>query len=186
MDYALTQPPGLASLVISSSPASIPLWAEEATRLRSELPAEVLAVLDQHERAGTTDDPAYAAAEMEFYRRHLCRLDPWPDCLTRSMTGMRREIYETMQGPNEFVITGTLADWDITPRLGEIGVPTLVTSGRYDEATPRIAEQVHRGIPGSQWVVFEESAHCAFLEEPERYLSVVDEFLTRVERAGAP
>jgi proline-specific peptidase len=186
MEYALTQPSGLASLVIASSPASIPLWAEEANRLRSELPDEVRAVLDRHEQAGTTDDPEYAAAEMEFYRRHLCRLDPWPDCLMRSMTGMRREVYETMQGPNEFVITGTLADWDITDRLGEISVPTLVTSGRYDEATPRIAEQVHRGIPGSEWVVFEESAHSAFIEEPERYLSVLDAFLSRVEGAGAP
>jgi proline-specific peptidase len=186
MEYAFTQPAGLASLVISSSPASIPLWAAEANRLRSELPEDVRAVLDRHEQAGTTDDPEYAAAEMEFYRRHLCRLDPWPDCLTRSMTGMRREIYETMQGPNEFVITGTLADWDITGRLGEIRVPTLVTSGRFDEATPRIAEEVHHGIPGSEWVVFEESAHCAFLEEPERYLAVLDEFLTRVERAEAP
>jgi len=182
MEYALTQPAGLASLVIASSPSSMRLWAEEAVRLRSELPADVQRVLDEHERAGTTGDPAYDEATMEFYKRHLCRLDPWPDGLTRSFARFNAEIYNTMQGPNEFVITGTLKDWDITDRLAEIDVPTLVTSGRHDEATPRIAEVVHRGIPGSEWVVFEESGHLAFQEERERYMSVLDDFLTRVER----
>lgn len=181
MEVALTHPPGLASLVIASSPASIPLWAAEANRLRSELPEETRRVLDEHEAAGTLDSPAYQEATMEYYRRHLCRLDPWPDYVERTMATIAEEVYLTMQGPNEFVITGTLADWEITDRLGEIDVPTLVTSGSYDEATPEIARQVHEGIRGSEWVLFEQSGHLAFVEEPERYLSVLDDFLTRVE-----
>jgi proline-specific peptidase len=182
MEYALTKPQGLASLVLASSPSSIPLWAEEAARLRSELPEEVQQTLEAHERAGTTEDPAYEGATMEFYRRHLCRSDPWPDGLNRSFAKFSAEVYNTMQGPNEFVITGTLKDWDISERLGEIDVPTLVTSGRYDECTPRLAEIVHRGIPGSEWAIFEESSHTAFIEERERYMQVLDDFLSRVER----
>jgi proline-specific peptidase len=181
MEYALTGPHGLASLVLASSPASIPLWAEETARLRSELPEEVRATLDEHEEAGTLDDPAYEEATMAFYRRHVCRSDPWPDGLNRAFAKFNPEVYNTMQGPNEFKITGTLKDWDITERLGEIRVPTLVTSGRYDECTPRIAEAVHRAIPGSEWVVFEESSHTAFSEERGRYMHVLDDFLTRVE-----
>jgi L-proline amide hydrolase len=67
------------------------------------------------------------------------------------------EIYHTMAGPSEFHVTGTLKEWDIRDRLGEIQLPTLVTSGRYDEATPAIAETVHRGIVGSEWVIFEQT-----------------------------
>jgi L-proline amide hydrolase len=181
MEYALTKPSGLASLTLASSPASIPLWAEETARLRSELPEEVRRTLDEHEQAGTTDDPAYEQATMEFYKRHLCRRDPWPDGLNRSFAKYNPEVYNTMQGPNEFVITGTLENWDITGRLGEIDVPTLVTSGRYDECTPRLAQQVHEGIRGSEWVVFEESSHTAFSEERERYMEILDAFLARVE-----
>ncbi len=183
MEYALTNPDGLASLVLSSSPASIPIWAEEANRLRSELPDDVRRALDEHEAAGTTDSPEYQAATQEFYKRHVCRLDPWPGGVLRSFTQMEEnpDVYLYMQGPNEFVITGTFKDWDITGRLGEIDVPTLVTSGRHDECTPRQAEIVHRGIPGSEWVVFEESSHMQFAEEPERYIEVLDDFLTRVE-----
>ena len=66
-------------------------------------------------------------------------------------------------------------------RLGEIDVPTLVTSGRHDECTPKQAEIVHRGIRGSEWILFEDSSHMQFCEEPERYLEVLDGFLTRVE-----
>ncbi len=91
------------------------------------------------------------------------------------------EVYRTMNGPSEFHVTGTLKNWSIESRLGEIRVPTLVTSGRHDEATPAIAETVHRGIAGSEWVVFERSSHCAHVEEADRYARVLESFLARVE-----
>jgi proline-specific peptidase len=184
MEYALTKPAGLASLILSSSPPSIPVWAEEANRLRHELPADVQRVLDEHEAAGTIDSPEYEEATMEFYQRHVCRLDPWPDSVLRSHSGLREhpEVYTTMQGPNEFVITGTLKDWDITDRLGEIDVPTQITAGRHDEFSPRQAEALHRVIAGSELVTFEESSHMQFVEEPERYLAVVSGFLDGVEQ----
>ena len=183
MEYALTKPSGLASLTLSSSPASIPLWEQETGRLRRELPEDVQRVLDEHEAAGTADSPEYEEAMMEFYRRHVVRLDPMPDGVARSFAGLAENpsIYMHMQGPNEFVIVGTLRDWDITGRLGEIDVPTLFTSGRHDECAPKQAEIVHTGIPGSEWVVFENSSHMQFAEEADRYLEVLDGFLTDVE-----
>jgi L-proline amide hydrolase len=65
--------------------------------------------------------------------------------------------------------------------LGEIELPTLVTSGRYDAATPAIAETVHRGIAGSEWVIFEQSSHAAHLEEEHEYRHVLNDFMRRVE-----
>jgi L-proline amide hydrolase len=84
-----------------------------------------------------------------------------------------------MNGPSEFHVVGKLKNWDIVARLHEIKAPTLVTSGRHDEATPLIAETVHRGIRGSEWVIFENSSHMAHIEEPARYMAVLDEFLCR-------
>jgi proline-specific peptidase len=184
MQYALTQPAGLASLIVADSPASMRQWVAEANRLRALLPPEVQATLLAHEAAGTTTDPAYQQAMLVYYRRHLCRLDPWPDCVNRTFEKLAQapEVYNTMNGPSEFHVTGVIKDWDIVDRLGEIHLPTLVLSGRYDEATPLIAETVARGIPGAEWVLFEHSAHMPHVEETERCLRVVTDFLDRIER----
>jgi proline-specific peptidase len=186
MEYALTQPAGLASLTVASSPASMIQWVSEANRLRNDLPPEVQQTLLHHEEAGTTGDPAYHAAMEVFYDRHVCRVKPTPEEVARTFAKIdaNPEVYHTMNGPSEFHVTGLLKTWDIVDRLGEIAVPTLVTSGRYDEATPLIAQTVHFGIPGSKWVLFDESSHMPHAEEPERYMEVLDGFLSDVERAA--
>jgi proline-specific peptidase len=183
MEYALTQPEGLISLTIASSPASMIQWVDEANRLREDLPPEVQATLLRHEAAGTTDNPEYERAVRVFYLRHVCRVDPTPESVQRTFDAIARnpEVYHTMNGPNEFHVIGSLKNWDIIDRLGEINVPTLVTSGRYDEATPLIAQTVRDGIPGARWEVFEESGHVAHAEEPERYMQVLNAFLSEVE-----
>jgi proline-specific peptidase len=183
MEYALAQPPGVASLILADTPASIPQWIAEIDRLRAELPPDVQATLQKHEAAGTMGDPAYQEAIAVFHRRHACRLDPWPEPLNRSFAKVMQnpEVQMTMTGPDPFIVTGTLEDWDITERLGEIRLPALVVGGRYDVVTPALTGALHRAIAGSEWVILENSAHMPHFEEPERYLQVLTGFLDRVE-----
>ena len=186
LEYALSQPAGLASLIIASAGASSPQWNAEIQRLRSELPLDVQAILQQHETAGTTDALEYIEAEGVFAARHLCRLDPLPDYLDETFPQLRQEVYHAMCGESEIRgVTGNLKDWDITARLGEIRAPTLITCGRYDEATPVLAETMQRGIPGAESVIFEQSAHFAFAEEPERFRQVVNQFSNCVEMSAS-
>jgi L-proline amide hydrolase len=88
-----------------------------------------------------------------------------------------------MWGTNEFNINGTLKDWSVIYRLREIDVPTLIISGRYDESTPLINETIRNGIKDSRWVLFENSSHTPHLEEPERYLEVLQTFIKEVEKS---
>lgn len=183
LQYQLGHPDGVVSLTLASSAASTAQWIAEANRLRSELPPAVQLALLKHEAAGTTGDPAYQEGMMLFYRRHVCRLDPWPECLNRSLAVMEQdpEVYFTLWGPSEFHATGGLKSWDVSNRLGEVRVPTLITSGRYDEATPAIAKTLLQGISGARWVLFENSSHQAHIEERELYLQTLDEFLGQAE-----
>ena len=121
---------------------------------------------------------------MEFYKRHVCRVDPFPDCVHRTFNGARRapRRLHDMQGPNEFVITGTLKAWDITGRLAEIEVPTLITAGAHDEFTPVRRSRLTRASPAPSSSPSRTASHMQFVEEPERYLEVVAGFLDRVER----
>jgi L-proline amide hydrolase len=184
MEHALDRPPGLRALVVADSPASMGLWVEEANRLRAELPPEVEATLQAHESAGTTDDPAYEAAMQVFYDRHVCRV-PQPPSVQRSFAQIAEDptVYHTMNGPSEFHVIGSLTGWDITPSLSQIDVPTLLVSGAYDEATPRIVGDIHERIPGSRWELFEWSSHMPHVEEPAHFRDVVAGFLDDVDGA---
>jgi len=181
MEHALDHPEGLRAIVVADSPASMPLWVEEANRLRKDLPPDVQETLTRHETDGTTDDPAYEEA-VRVYDRHLCRV-PWPDCVQRSFAQMAEDptVYHTMNGPSEFHCVGSLKTWDITERLPEIDTPTLLVSGRYDEATPHIVQQIHERIPGAQWELFEESSHMPHVEESDAFLTRVEAFLTTID-----
>ena len=182
LEHALERPPGLIGMVVADSPASMPLWVEEANRLRTALPPEVQSVLTSHERAGTTDSPHYTRAVDAFNRLYVCRLDPWPEPLQRAFALQQEDptVYGTMIGPSEFYVTGSLKDWDITDRLHEIATPTLLISGLHDEATPRIVEEVHRRIDGSTWELFESSSHTPHLEEPQRFLASCERFFAHL------
>ncbi len=182
MEYALTKPAGLTSLILANTGASAAQWAAETRRLVDEMPPEFRDAVYRHEAAGTTDAEEYVEAQREFSRRHLSRrVKPYPDCMRRMAEKYGEKVYNYMWGPSEFHVTGTLKDWDITTRLDEINLPTLIISGRFDEATPAIAKKLQDGIPGSEWVQFENSGHFPQLEEPERYLRVLGDFLDKVE-----
>jgi proline iminopeptidase len=177
--YALAHPRPIRTLVSASGLADVPLTVREMHRLTQELPAPYPEILERYEAKGEFQHPEYLRAVEEFYRRHLCRLPEWPAELRYSLEHMSGPKYGTMNGPNEFTITGTIRDYDATERLPEIRIPTLVTTGRYDEVTPAVAESIHRGIAGSELVRFEESSHTAFWEERERYMRTVLDFLER-------
>ncbi len=184
MEYALTRPRGLESLILASSPASIPQWVEETGKLRAKLPQAVQDVLDRHEAAGTTDDPEYEEAAMVFYKRHVCRVEPWPDCVLRSFQFIAEHgvVYHTMNGPSEFHVTGNLRHWSVVGRLPEIQAPTFVVTGEHDEATPAINKTVAEGIPGAESVIYPGASHMAHVEDTEGYVRLLDEFLSRVEQ----
>jgi proline iminopeptidase len=170
----------LKSLVITGGLASVPLTVREMRRLLDRLPAKVRSTLAKYEAAEDYENPRYLAAVMEFYRRHVRRLPVWPREVVYSFDHISKPVYYSMNGPNEFTIIGTIKDWDVTDQLPTIRLPTLVTVGRYDEVTPRVAEAIHRGIRGSRLVRFEKSAHLAMWEERARYIEVVRDFLDGV------
>lgn len=175
-------PTGIASLVLGSTSSSLRQVASETARLRAELPAEVLATLAKFEAVGDYHAPEYEEAAMEFYRRHVCRLDPWPDYVQRTMQYLSQgRAYEVMQGPNEFTITGNLKDWDRTNALAEIQVPTLIVCGEHDELGAPCATVLRDGIPRASMVVFDECSHTWLAEDPEASLSALSTFFTRVD-----
>jgi L-proline amide hydrolase len=181
--HAAEQPPGLRGLVIADSPASYPLWRKEMEVLRAALPPGVDDTLRRHEEAGTTDEHAYHKAVRAFNDRHVCRIVPWPRDYRASHMEMSNDptVYSVMNGPSEFHVIGTLKDYTVEDCLAAIDVPTLLLTGRHDEATPATVQPYFELIPDVRWEVFEESSHVPNLEEPERFLAVLLEFLQNLD-----
>lgn len=183
MDYMLTDPAGVKSLVFASPALNIERWTDDARELLKALPEETQELIERHEAEGTTDAPEYQQAVMDYYGLYLSRSDPWPADLMAAFEGFNTELYGYMWGPSEFTATGTLQGYDREAELAELDVPVLFTTGRYDEATPATVRHYQGLVPGAELLIFENSAHMTMLDEPEAYANAIRDFLMEVDRS---
>ena len=181
VDYMLTNPEGVQSLILASPALSVQRWSDDAKRLIAGLPDTLQTVIERHENAGTTDDPEYQDAVMEYYKRYLSRSDPWSPDLESTFENFNFEIYGLMWGPSEFTATGSLSAYEREDVLPELDLPVLFTAGRFDEATPGTVEHFQSLVPNSRIAIFENSAHMTMLDEPEAYVDTVRNFLNEVD-----
>jgi pimeloyl-ACP methyl ester carboxylesterase len=158
LEHALARQDSLRSLILSSTLASAAEWEVEAKRLRDDV-----------------------ATDEEFDARHFYRRGEEPHEIVRMRAERGKPVYESMWGPNEWTVTGALNGWDVRARLRELTLPTLVLRGAHDMSTPAISRTLLEGIPHAREVVFDESSHTPVLEETERYVGVVRQFLYAVE-----
>ena len=179
IDYALAHPEALKTLILEDTAADIPHLASELDRLRGALGPETVAMMQRHEAEGTLEHPAYKAAVTLLNYRHVCRLDEWPAPLRRSLDDWNVEPYDTIQGPNEYLYTGNLKDWNRVPDLHRIEVPVLITVGQHDEITPACALRMKLALKSAELHVFPNSSHMPFYEQPEAYYPVLLDFLAR-------
>ena len=140
---------------------------------------------------------AYQILNIQFYRRYGCRLPHMPFNIFRMLAGANEEINAYLMGPSALFCSGVLKDWDIRPRLPEICCPTLILSGRYDQATPmqmailkkgirqgikeRIKKGVNQRISDCKQIVLKHSAHCGMWEEPDKFRTAILDFVNRSE-----
>jgi pimeloyl-ACP methyl ester esterase len=76
---------------------------------------------------------------------------------------------------------------DLRPNLPALRVPTAVFHGRHDTLTPLAdGEYLASHIPGARLVVFEDSAHAPFLEEPEAFDTALRALLSGEAPGDAP
>ncbi len=181
MEYLLREnPPGVRSLVLAGPLLSAPRWAADQRKHLARMPEAVRRAVEKGEE--TKDfGPDYQAAMMAYYRRHVCRLDPWPGYLLEAFGRMNLEIYGRMWGQSEFTVTGTLKDADLTGRLGEIRIPVLLVCGEYDEAAPETVAEFRDRFPDASLAVIPGASHTPMLEEPELFRSAVNSYLEALE-----
>ncbi len=179
IEYALTYPGEIRSLILANTCGDLPHLTTELNRMRNALGSETVAMMLHHESLGSFDHPEYQAAITVLNYRHVCRLKEWPDSLLASVTDWNMGPYGTMQGPNEFLYIGNLKDWNRISDMHKLKMPALIVTGTHDEIGPACAIRMDNALPNSQVVVLPNSSHVPFYEEPDAYFTALKEFLSR-------
>ena len=79
---------------------------------------------------------------------------------------------------NQYFALTELNRYNVTERLNEIHVPTLIIGGRHDiNVAPSWSEMMAEKINGARLVMMEHSGHFPWLDEPEQFLTTVRHFL---------
>ncbi len=178
-EHALRAPSGIESLTLASPCLDFRQWMANVQHLLGVMPKGFQSIWSQAQAQNNLNSEAFQGAIRNFYRRHFCRNQPWPQSLARAFVGMAGGLHAALWGPNPLVCTGSLRDFRIGERLQQLAVPTLFTCGAHDLATPESTAAFQRQVSRGELAVFAHSSHTPHVEEPEAYLDVLRGFLRK-------
>lgn len=182
IEYAIKYQRSLKGLILSNTTASIASYAAYINKLRNQLPDEVIKQLQTFEEKGEYDHPEYIQLlDIHLNNKYICRIEPWPDGARRGFDNINMQVYETLHGPNEFLVTGNYKDWDRWDDLQQITVPTLVLGAKHDSMSLEDQERMGQEIPNAEVAICENGSHLSMWDDPENYFSFIKGFVRKVE-----
>ncbi len=185
MEYALKYQDNLKGLIISNMMASIPEYTKYANEvLGPQMNPEILKEIKDIEANNDFENPKYSELLMNYYyTEHLLRmpLEKWPKSINLLFENLNPNIYVFMQGHSEFGMTGnaSLKNWDVSERLKEIKVPTLMIGAKYDTMDPKYMEWMATQVQNGRSVTTNGS-HLSQYDDPETYFTGLITFIKDV------
>ena len=185
MEYALKYQDNLKGLIIANMMSSIPEYEKYAKEiLGPQLPPKVLKEIMALEAQEDYTNPRYTElVTNHYYTKHVLRkpIDQWPEFVNRAFSHLNPNIYVFMQGHSEFGVTknASLKGWDISDRLKELSVPTLMIGGKYDTMDPEYMEWMSTQVQNGTSLTTNGS-HVSQYDDPETYFSGLIKFIYKV------
>ncbi len=185
MEYALKYQDNIKGLIISNMMASIPEYEKYTEVLGAQLPPDVYKEIKDFEAKGDFANPKYTELVTNYYyTEHILRkpLNQWPEFVSRAFNHLNPNIYIYMQGYSEFGVTGnaTLKGWDISNRLKELTVPTLMIGGKYDTMDPKYMEWMGTQVQQGRSLTA-NAGHISQYDDPQSYFSGLIKFIKDVD-----
>jgi len=181
LEYALNHQEFLRGLVISDMTAGTQSYLKRTAALKLQLPPATLTRLKALEAKQDYDSPEYQKIMMDdLYPKVICRIQPWPEPVTRAFRLSNQKIYNQMQGKSEFLVTGNLKDWERWDRLHEIKVKSLTIGARYDEMDPEDMKKMATLMPQGTNAFCPNGSHLCMWDDQEIYFHHLLKFLKSV------
>lgn len=187
--YALKYQQNLTHLILCSTFPSTSQMNQVFREMKEKMSPELRDKIDRMEKAGLFGqglpyqrnrypDAYMVAAWGEAYFPYLYHRRPDPNFDPIANGVMSWRLYREMWGSDgEFVIDGNLKSVEYVDKLSTIRVPTLITCGDHDECPPALSEEMHKQIAGSKLVIFPDSGHMTFVDQPDMFIKTIDDFL---------
>lgn len=184
VEYALRHGAHLKGLVISNMMMSIPDYNRYAADvLAKQMDPAVVREIKDIEARGEYESPRYMELLVpNFYHKHVCRLDEWPDAVNRGLNKINREIYVRMQGPSEFGASGVLEHWDRKADLPKLAMPTLVIGGAHDTMDPAHMKWISTQVQHGSFLLCPNGSHMAMWDAQATYTRGLITFLEDSDR----
>ena len=187
--YALKYQQNLSQLILCSTFHSTKKMNAVFQKQLAAMPAALRQQIQEQEKAGLFGngkgyqqnrytESYMLAAWGEAYFPYLYQKRPDANYDPVANGIMSWDLYRTMWGSHgEFVIDGNLSSVEYSDKLASIHVPTLITVGDHDECDPSLAREIQSKIKGSKLVIFPQSGHMTFVDQPGLFRKAVGEFL---------
>lgn len=175
-EYALRHPERVSRLLLLDTAADARVWQRTAPALLAKRGFKPAAV----EAARRFFNGEFTPREMrplvmKFMRGYFYKLR------LRDFRHVAAAAFRMRMRPDASVFGfGTLLrNWSVMDRLGEIEMPTLLLSGRFDFLSPteHVAIVADR-MPNAQLEIIERAGHLPFDENPDATLAILRRFLS--------
>lgn len=186
MEYALKYQGNLKGLIISNMIASATEYEKYAKEvLGPQMPPEVFKEIMDLEAKEDFSNPRYTELVTQYYyTEHVLHLPvkEWPEFVNRAFSHLNPNIYIYMQGYSEFGMTknASLKHWDVSNRLKELTVPTLMIGGKYDTMDPEYMEWMSTQVQNGRSLTT-NGAHLSQYDDPETYFNGLIKFIKDVD-----
>jgi len=180
LEYYKAHPEHVAGIVFGGSVFDWPAYERSANAWVKQMSDSSQRAIAAWKAGGSADAPGFKAATEEFYAKYVWRRPVAID-LDSTMAGFGNEQYNYMQGAYEFVVTGTLKNYDARADLPKIAVPVLSTAGEFDEVGPKIVEAHAKLIPGAKFILYKDASHVTTWDARDANVKDVRDFLRSVD-----
>lgn len=176
--YAFDHPETVARVAIANGMFSGKMWQDSDDDLNRAIREQLPEVWRQVQSVRAQGLKSNTVAHQKAYRLppgyYWHRKPAQPLKLSYS-----EDVYYGILGEDaEFVIGGEVAALDYGPRLKDLQAPLLILAGQYDRITPAsYALALKKVAPRVSVVVLDQSGHFAFVEEQEKTMALLGEFM---------
>ncbi|CAF3662032.1 unnamed protein product [Rotaria socialis] len=191
LEYAFSYQSNLKGLIISNMMSSASDYVKYAENVLAKgLDPKVLKAIKDLEENNDCQNPKYMELlTPNFYYKHVCRLQPWPEVINRAFSHLNNDIYTLMQGPSEFGLSGLLKDWDRKGDLSKIQVPTLMIGATFDTMDPEHMQWMATQVKQGSVLICPKGSHCSMWDDQEYYFAGLIKFIKNVnnnEKCDSP